>query len=84
MVTEDWISRMEKIFEYLQCTDEQKVRYATFMLERDAEHWWRTERETLPRRGAELTWVEFLGRLHRHYILASERARRATEFTSLT
>ncbi|KAL5996717.1 hypothetical protein ACLOJK_007637, partial [Asimina triloba] len=32
-----WLSKMEKIFKYLQCTDEQKVRYATFMLEGDAE-----------------------------------------------
>ncbi|KAL5996764.1 hypothetical protein ACLOJK_007684 [Asimina triloba] len=32
-----WLSKMEKIFKYLQCTDKQKVWYVTFMLEGDAE-----------------------------------------------
>jgi hypothetical protein len=30
---EGWIWKLEKIFEFLGCTDEQKVKFATYMLE---------------------------------------------------
>ena len=42
MVAEQWMMRMEKIFDVLNCPDDKKVPLATFMLEGEAEHWWRT------------------------------------------
>ncbi|KAL5996857.1 hypothetical protein ACLOJK_007780 [Asimina triloba] len=40
-VVNRWVTKMDKIFEYFQCTDELK--YAIFMLEEDANERWRTE-----------------------------------------
>ena len=40
MVAEQWMMRMEKIFDVLNCPDDIKVSLATFMLEGEAEHWW--------------------------------------------
>ena len=36
-VADRWVTRMEKIFDFLRCADEQRVRFATFMLEGEAE-----------------------------------------------
>ena len=35
-----WVKAMEKVFSILDCTDRQKVAFATYMLEVDAEFWW--------------------------------------------
>ena len=34
---EEWIKAMEKVFSVLACNDQQKVAFATYMLEADAE-----------------------------------------------
>ena len=81
-VADKWVARMEKIFKYLQCTDEQRIRYATFMLEGEAEAWWETEQRTLSAE-SQLSWAEFLERFYRHYVPESERSRRAAEFMLL-
>ena len=37
---EEWISMIEKIFEFVQIEDEEKVKYAVYMLRKDARIWW--------------------------------------------
>ena len=37
---DEWIKAIEKIFTVLACTEEQKVAFATYMLEADAEFSW--------------------------------------------
>ena len=39
---ENWFLQMEKLLEALDCTDSHKVRFATFKLIGEAEHWWRS------------------------------------------
>ena len=36
---EEWVKAIEKVFSILACTDQQKVAFATYMLETDAEFW---------------------------------------------
>ena len=38
---ESWLSEVEKIFRVLNYTEEQRVRYATFLLDEAAHNWWR-------------------------------------------
>ncbi|XP_065632309.1 uncharacterized protein LOC136068715 [Quercus suber] len=38
---------MEKIFKFLECTDSQKVNYATYMFEGPAEIWWKSTKRLL-------------------------------------
>ncbi|GFZ15673.1 hypothetical protein Acr_25g0000820 [Actinidia rufa] len=40
MVAESWLLRIEKVFEVLSCTKEQKVIFAAFTFERAALIWW--------------------------------------------
>ena len=40
VVAKEWIQRLEKLFEILQCMDKQKVELAVYMLEGEADNWW--------------------------------------------
>ncbi|RVW12567.1 hypothetical protein CK203_106354 [Vitis vinifera] len=37
---EAWIMKIEKFFDVIDCSEEQKVSYASFMLDKEADHWW--------------------------------------------
>ena len=37
---EAWIMKIEKFFIVIDCSEEQKASYATFMLDKEADHWW--------------------------------------------
>lgn len=41
-VVEDWLEDLEKIFEIMQCTEEEKYRLAIFTLQGDAHIWWKS------------------------------------------
>ena len=36
---EVWILKIEKFFDVIDCFEEQKISYATFMLDKEADHW---------------------------------------------
>ena len=35
-----WILKIEKLFDVIDCPEEQKASYAAFMLDKEAYHWW--------------------------------------------
>ena len=39
-MAEEWISMIEKIFEFVQIEDEEKVKCVVYMLRKDARIWW--------------------------------------------
>ena len=43
----NWFLQMEKLLEALDCTDSQKVRFATFKLIGEAKRWWRSTKAIL-------------------------------------
>ncbi|XP_028186454.1 uncharacterized protein LOC114373113 [Glycine soja] len=42
-----WLAETEKMFEAMGCLEEHKVPYATFMLQGEAENWWKFVKPTL-------------------------------------
>ena len=50
---------MEKDFSVLVYTDHQKVIFATYMLEMDAEFWWNAVKRLLEDSQTEITWDVF-------------------------
>ena len=38
---ETWILKIEKFFDVIDCSEEQKTSYAAFMLDKEVDHWWR-------------------------------------------
>ena len=49
--TEAWIMKIEKFFDVIDCSEEQKASYATFMLDKKADHWWRMTKRLLEDQG---------------------------------
>ena len=40
IAAENWVLKIEKLVEVMNCTEEQRVKYATFYLTTGAERWW--------------------------------------------
>ena len=40
MEVEAWILKIEKFFNVIDCSEEQKASYAAFMLDKETNHWW--------------------------------------------
>ncbi|XP_027368272.1 uncharacterized protein LOC113874240 [Abrus precatorius] len=54
-----WIEELEKIYEAMVCTEEEKVTYAAFMLVGEAEYWWRITRQQLETEGIMMSVGEY-------------------------
>ncbi|KAA0043589.1 uncharacterized protein E5676_scaffold2208G00290 [Cucumis melo var. makuwa] len=39
---ENWLNMLEKCFDVMNCPEERKVRLATFLLQKEAEGWWKS------------------------------------------
>ncbi|KAA0060867.1 uncharacterized protein E6C27_scaffold7015G00050 [Cucumis melo var. makuwa] len=40
---ENWLNMLEKCFDVMNCPQERKVRLATFLLQKEAEGWWKSK-----------------------------------------
>ena len=56
-VAEEWVSMIEKIFEFGQIENVKKVKCVVFMLRKDARIWWDVVKKT--RDMETITWAEF-------------------------
>ena len=69
---ENWFLQMEKLLEALDCTNSQKVQFATFKLIGEAEYWWRSTKAILEGMEIErnpITWEKFKGVFYDNYFL---------------
>ena len=48
---EAWIMKIEKFFDVIDCYEEQKASCAAFMLDKEADHWWRMTKRLLEDQG---------------------------------
>ena len=51
MEAEGWILKIEKFFDVINCSEELKTSYATFMLDKEANHWWHMTKRILEDQG---------------------------------
>ena len=59
---EEWVKAMERVFSVLARTDHQKVAFATYVLEVDAEFWWNGMKRLLG--GPKLMFLTKCSRAH--------------------
>ena len=78
-----WVEELEKIFAFLQCTDAEKVRFATYMLKEGAHRWWKSIAAALDVEHHPLTWASFVRIFYDQYFPLSVRDIRRTEFANL-
>jgi len=62
---EEWVRRLENLFEIMDCPDQYKVSLATYQFEEEAEYWWGTVK---PRGGEEpMTWKRLRALMDNQY-----------------
>ena len=54
-----WVKHMEKIFRMADCTEEDKVIFATNQFRGAAEDWWETAQRRMVANGIEVNWENF-------------------------
>ena len=64
-VTKEWITMVEKIFEFVHIEEVDKVNCSVYMLRKDARIWW----DAVKKIGdvATMTWAEFLVEFNSKY-----------------
>ena len=82
----NWFLRIEKLLEALDCTDSQKVRFATFKLIGEVKRWWRSTKAILEGMDTErnpITWEKFKGVFYDNYFPKVIREQKEREFVNL-
>ncbi|XP_052176621.1 uncharacterized protein LOC127790928 [Diospyros lotus] len=82
---EFWIEKTEKLLDHLHCGEEEKVNCATFMLQDEADRWWKgVKREMSPRaRAPYITWERFKELFNEKYLSLNLRMKNEREFMEL-
>ena len=80
-VAEEWVSMIEKIFEFVQIKDEEKVKCAIYILRKDARIWWEAVMKNSD--VAVMTWAEFLREFNSEYHSKALINSKVAEFTRL-
>ena len=81
-LAESWLEEMEKIFNAIQCPEEDKVRLAIFMLQDHAYIWWKATVRTIFE-DHEVNWGEFIKALKDKFIPEHVRDQKEEEFMNL-
>ncbi|XP_041016161.1 uncharacterized protein LOC121258683 [Juglans microcarpa x Juglans regia] len=83
-LVENWIQDIEEILQVLNCTDEQKVAYATFKLTGEANRCWISKRIIREAEGTKIvSWLHFKQIFLERFFLSSVREDKAIEFATL-
>ncbi|KAA0060066.1 DNA/RNA polymerases superfamily protein [Cucumis melo var. makuwa] len=79
---ENWLNMLEKCFDVMNCPEERKVRLATFLLQKEAEGWWKS---ILARRSdaRALDWQTFRGIFEDKYYPSTYCEAKRNEFLGL-
>lgn len=80
-LAEEWMSMLEKIFDFIDIEDKEKVSCAVYMLRNDGRIWWDAIRKS--RNVAEMTWFEFQTLFNCKYFSKSMLDYKVHEFTNL-
>ena len=74
---------MEKAFEAIECRENQKVPFASFILEGKADTWWTSKRRMLEAGGNVVTWEQFKDAFYEQFFPDSVRFEKQQEFLSI-
>ena len=68
IVAKHWILKLEKLFDLMKTSSVERATFAAFMLEEEAEYWWKATKTVLNSRHAEITWEVFIEAFKEQYI----------------
>ena len=67
----------------IECTEAQKLNFATFLLVTEAEYWWMGMQQQMINRAKDVNWVNFRTRFLEKYFPDSAKHEREAEFLTL-
>ncbi|MQL91394.1 hypothetical protein Taro_024004 [Colocasia esculenta] len=82
---ESWTHELERIFETMECAEEDQVRLAVYQLKGASHEWWRVQRQThiQGQRLDHITWQRFLAGFHGEYFPDYAQHERCDQFHTL-
>jgi len=78
-----WLRECEKIFRVIECSEVQKLNFATFLLVSEAEYWWMSMQQQMLNTAEEVTWTSFRTRFLEKYFPDNAKHEREAEFLTL-
>lgn len=78
-----WLNKLNKIFKFVQCTEEQKVTFATYMFKGAADDWWEGARASMTAKGNPMDWEHFQEVFLNRYFPKFIREQKEQEFMRL-
>jgi len=78
-----WLRKYEKIFKVMNCADEQKLMFATYLLNDDAQYWWAGMQQQMQTRDEQVKWASFRTQFLEKYFPDTTRQDREVEFLAL-
>ncbi|KAF1884418.1 hypothetical protein Lal_00033424 [Lupinus albus] len=79
----EWIQGMDRIFRAMNCSEAQKLAYATYMLVKEAENWWKFTRRQMETEGQLISWGTFKEKFLHKYFPADLKQKKEMEFLKL-
>ncbi|XP_030453721.2 uncharacterized protein LOC115675261 [Syzygium oleosum] len=80
---ESWIDELQKAFELLRCSEEEKVTLAAYQLQGNASYWWKATKEIVFPENAAVNWNTFVEAFNGKYFSECARDRKMKEFLQL-
>jgi len=78
-----WLCECEKIFGVIECSEAQKLTFATFLLVTEAEYWWMGMWQQMQTREEEVNWVNFRKKFVEKYFPDIAKHEREAKFLTL-
>ncbi|XP_030460043.2 uncharacterized protein LOC115680382 [Syzygium oleosum] len=78
-----WVEELEKAFELLGCTEEEKVTLAVYQLQGNASDWWKATRGSIFSEGMGPNWNTFVEAFNGKYFSKSAQEQKMVEFLRL-
>ncbi|KAF1870700.1 hypothetical protein Lal_00026312 [Lupinus albus] len=79
----EWIQWVERIFRAMNCSEAQKLAYASYMLVTEAENWWEFIRRQMETEGQMISWGTFNEKFLHKYFPADLERKKEVEFMKL-
>ncbi|KAF1862652.1 hypothetical protein Lal_00013413 [Lupinus albus] len=79
----EWIQGMERIFWAMNCSEAQKLAYATYMLVTEGENWWEFTTRQMEMEELLISWSTFKAKFLQKYFPADLKREKEMEFLKL-
>ncbi|KAH7560885.1 hypothetical protein JRO89_XS10G0133500 [Xanthoceras sorbifolium] len=81
---EEWLRELERVFSFMNCTNDQKIACVVFMLKGDADHRWEMMNRAHNVPANPITWVRFKEIFNQKYFTEELRNEKEKKFILLT